>query len=126
MKARLNDAAERLTVHINPCLAPGICMAELCGCCPTKGVTKYSHARHVEPSRESSGLVGPVQELQPIDDESKVGGPPIEHSVHTTALLGLRQERAELRVILRRPSHRPAVRENDEAGAIGSIEAHND
>ena len=57
MKASLNDAAEWLTVHIDPCLAPGIVVAELCGCRPTKGVTKYSDASHVEPSRELAGRV---------------------------------------------------------------------
>src|SRR5258708_36584772 len=55
MEARLNDAAEWLAVHINPCLATGIVVAKLCGCRPTKGVAKYSHPRQVEPSRELAG-----------------------------------------------------------------------
>ena len=32
----------------------------------------------------------------------------------------------EFRIILRRPSHHPAVRENDGIRAIGGIEAHDD
>src|SRR5712692_8360144 len=75
MKACLNDAAEGLTVHIDPCLASGIVVAKLRGCRPTKGVTKYSHARHVEPSRELAGRVRAIQPLQPVEYERDVGGP---------------------------------------------------
>src|SRR6202165_743804 len=55
--ACLNDAAVQRTVHIDACLAPGILGAELCGLRPAKGMTEYSHPRHVEPSRELAGRV---------------------------------------------------------------------
>src|SRR5713226_2004762 len=57
MKAVLYDAAEWLTVHIDPCLAPGIVMAKLCGCRPTKRVTKHSDAHQVEAPLEPAGRV---------------------------------------------------------------------
>src|SRR6266566_3358729 len=53
----LNDAAKWATVHIDARLAPGILRAELCGLRPTKGVTEYSHPRHVESPRELAGGV---------------------------------------------------------------------
>src|SRR6202165_4028776 len=49
--ARLNDAAVQRTIHIDACLAPGIQGAELCGLLSAKGMNKYSHPRHGEPSR---------------------------------------------------------------------------
>src|SRR5258708_2494606 len=55
MEARLNDAAEWLAVHIDPCLTPGIIVAKLRSRRAAKGVAKYSHSRHVEPSRELAG-----------------------------------------------------------------------
>src|SRR2546421_10558057 len=65
----------RSTVHVDPCLAPGIVVAELCGGGPTKGVTKYSYAAHVESSRELAGRVPAVQLLQAIKHERDVAGP---------------------------------------------------
>src|SRR5436305_1888583 len=75
MEACMNDAAEWLTVHIDACFAPGIVVAKLCGCRPAKGVTKYSHARQIKPSRKLAGRVGAVQPLQLIKYERSVGGP---------------------------------------------------
>src|SRR6266851_8755354 len=126
MEACLNDAAEWLTIHIDPCFAPGIVVAKLRGGRPAKGVTKYSHSRQIEASRELARRVGPVQPLQLIKYERDVGGPRSHQFAHTTGLLGLLFLRAEFRVILRRPSHHPAVRENDDARTIGRIEAHDD
>src|SRR5207245_2525 len=78
--ARPNDATQWSAVHIDPRLAPGIVMAELCGRRPTEGVAEYSHARHVEPSRKRAGRIGAVQLLQPIEYERDVasahGTPP--------------------------------------------------
>src|SRR5258708_19667066 len=85
MKACLNNAAEWLTVHIDPCLASGIVVTKLCGGRPTKGVTEYSHSRQVEPSRELTGQLGAVQPLQPIKYKRDVGNPHGQHSVHTPA-----------------------------------------
>ncbi len=124
--ASLNDAAVQGTVHIDPGLAPGILGAELCGLCSAKGMTKYSHPRHVETSLELAGRVGGVQPLQPVEDEGDVGGPRSQHPVHTTGLLGLLLALTEFRVILRRPSHHPAIGETYDKGAIGGIEAYDD
>src|SRR5258708_38240807 len=126
MKACLNNAAEWLTVHIDPCLASGIVVTKLCGGRPTKGVTEYSHSRQVEPSRELTGQLGAVQPLQPIKYERDVGNPRGQHSVHTAGLPVWLLAPTELRVILRRPPHHSAVRENDHTRAIGRIEAHYD
>src|SRR5712692_3979284 len=100
MDAFLNDAAERATVHIDPGLAPGIVVAELCGCRPTKGVAKRSHARQIEPARKPAGRVGALQPLQPIKYERDVGGPRSQQPAHTNGLLDLLPGRTELRVIL--------------------------
>src|SRR5205085_8358904 len=123
MKARLNDAAERLTVHINPRLAPGIIAAKLCGYRPAKGMTEYSDAHQVEPSGEAAGGVGAIQLLQPIKGERDVGCPSSQQCVHTTGLLRLLLGRTEFRVVIGRPSHHPAVGERDDARAIGGVEA---
>src|ERR1035441_3309144 len=117
MEALPNDAAEWLTVQIDACLAPGIVVAKLRGCRPTKGVTKYSYALHVEPSRELAGRVRAVQPLQLIECERDVGGPRRQQFAHTARLLRLPQPHTELYVILRRPSHYPAVGENDDTRA---------
>src|SRR5262249_6379225 len=53
--ACLNDAAVQRTVHVDACLAPGILSAEVRSCRSAKRVAKYSHARHVEPTRELAG-----------------------------------------------------------------------
>src|ERR1700681_2788014 len=89
-------------------------------------MTKYSHPRHVEPSRELAGRVRSVQPLQLIEYERNISGPRSEHFVHTTGLLGLLLVLTEFRVILRCPSHHPAVRENDGEGAVRRVEAHHD
>src|SRR3989442_3471904 len=126
MKARPDDAAEWLTVHIDPCLASGILVAELRGCGPTKGVAKYSHPGQVEPSSKLAERVRGVQPLQPIQYERDVGGPRSQHFVHATGLLVQRLARTELRVILRHPPHHPAVGEDDDVRAVRGIEAHDD
>src|SRR5260370_1837211 len=51
MEACLNDAAEWLTVHIDPCFAPGIVVAKLCGGPPPKGGATTSPCPLSWPSR---------------------------------------------------------------------------
>src|SRR5205085_5702849 len=48
METLQNHAAERLAGHIDPGLTSGIVVAELQGCRPAKGMTKYSDPRHVQ------------------------------------------------------------------------------
>ena len=124
--ACLNDAAVRSAVHIDPCFAPGIFVAKLRGCCSSKGVTKYPHAGHAKSSREPAGLVRGVQPFQPIKHKHDVGSPRSQQSVHAMNLLLACHGKTEFRVVLRQPSHYPAVRENNDVCAIRCVEAHND
>src|SRR6267142_6177058 len=123
METLLNHAAERLAVHINPGLTPGIVVAELKGCRSTKGMTKYSDLRHVQARLELARRVCGIQPFQAIEHEANISDPRGQHSVYATFPLGLLLALAEFRVVLRRSSHYPAVRENDDARAIGSVEA---
>src|SRR2546427_12946525 len=59
--ACLNDAAVRSAVHIDPCFAPGILVAKLRCCRPSKGMTKDSHSGHVQPSCELARSVRRIQ-----------------------------------------------------------------
>ena len=126
MDACLNDAAVRSAVHIDPCLAPGILVAKLRCCRSSKGMTKDSHSGNVQPSCELARRVRSIQSLQPIKDERDVGNPRSQQSVHAMNLLLARHAKTEFRVVLRQPSHDPAVGENNDVGAIRGVESHDD
>src|SRR5215831_5472203 len=59
----LNDTAVGSAVHVDPCLAPAIFLAEFEGCRTSEGMPKNSYARHVQPSRELAGCIRRVQLL---------------------------------------------------------------
>ena len=126
MESGLDHAAVRSAVDVDACLASRIFVAELRSHRAAEGVSEYSHARHVEPTSEPARRVRRVQPSEAIEDERDVAGPRRHHPARTPFHLVAIRNHTDLRVVLLRSSHHPAVGEDDAARAIRRIEAHHD